>query len=262
MTNFGACNPWPVRWPCDVSCQSAAATGQAVQFATDIVWALSGRQFGTCEVTLRPCRDECYDTPWAGGVEPWPGTHGVGPALIAGLWYNIVCSVCTGTCSCTSVSEVTLPAPVLSIIEVRVDGTILPTGSYRLDDSRKLVRLDGDVWPRCNDLNLDHTQLDTWSVTAEYGQPVPEGGMWAVGEVACELLKAFTGEDCRLPRNITQLVRQGVTIQYPDMNQLFSRGLTGLYLADMWISSVNPNRLAARSRTYSVDRPPHRRVGT
>lgn len=261
-TEFGPCEPWPVMWPCDVSCESPTVTGRAVEFATEVIWGLSGRQFGLCEVTLRPCRRDCYEFPWPGGWNEWPGTSWLSPALIGGQWFNIVCGTCPGTCACSQLSEVLLPAPVNRIVEVKVDGDVLVTGAYRLDDSRVLVRTDGGAWPRCNELELDDDQAGTWSVTASYGREVPAGGEWAVGELACELLKAFKGEDCRLPRNVTQLARQGVTISYPDMNALFDRGRTGLYLADLFIATWNPNHLNARSKTYSIDRPRHRRAGS
>lgn len=259
----GACQSWPILWPCDISCESPAATGAAVAMATDVVWALSGRQFGLCNITLRPCRRECVDDSFFDRELLPSGDSGfVQPALIGGEWFNLVCGSCPGTCSCTPISEVLLPGVVNSIVDVKVDGVILPKSAYRVDNDRLLVRTDGEDWPHCNDLNLPDTEPGTWSVTAVYGRPVPVAGQWAVGELACELLKAFKGEDCRLPRNVTQLARQGVTISYPDMNDLFSRGRTGLYLADLFIMSVNPGGLRTRSRTYSVDRPQPRRTGT
>lgn len=236
MNIYGPCEVWPVLWPCNVSTESPITTGQAVEIATHVVWALSGRQYGLCTVELRPCRDD---------------------SLVCSS-----CETCVRTCACGPLSEVTLPGPVDSIVEVRVDGVALPTGSYRLDDDRKVVRVDGQAWPRCDHLELDDSKVGTWSITARFGQPVPELGKWAVGELACELVKAIKGEDCRLPRNVTQLVRQGVTIQYPDVGELFRQRRTGLYLTDAFITTVNPHGLTARSRVYSVDRPPHRRVGT
>ena len=73
-TEFGPCADWPVRFPCEIVCSSPEASGSAVRFATDVVWALSGRQFGTCEVTLRPCRNDCMDAPWPHAEWTWPGT--------------------------------------------------------------------------------------------------------------------------------------------------------------------------------------------
>lgn len=252
----GICDDWPVEYPCDTSSIPASGLEMATQLATEIVWALSGRQFGTCIVTLRPCRRECVD-PWPINWEPF-----VWPALIGGKWFNIICGQCGDTCSCTQLHEVDLPGYVHEVLEVKVDGTPLVTGAYRVDNNRFLVRTDGNPWPFCNDLNEDDTEVDTWSVTAKFGKPVPYGGAWAVGELACELTKAFGGEDCRIPRNITQLVRQGVTIQYPDITEAFKSGMTGLYLVDLFLATFNPAGLKNRSRTYNVDEVMARRTNT
>lgn len=260
--DFGPCSDWPVYWTCDVSGESPALTGYAVSMASRVVWALSGRRFGTCSVKLRPCRRECY------GQWPWGWSQWDGPALGTSVWsgyrywFPLECGGCTSGCACSEVSETVLPTPVNSIVEVKVDGTPLVTGAYRVDNHRLLVRTDGSSWPYCNDLNKDDTQPGTWSVTALYGEDVPEGGRLAVGELACEIIKAGKGQDCRLPPGVTQLVRQGVTIQYPDIGQLLRDGRTGLYLVDLFITSENPDGLKSRARVYSVDRPTVRRTHT
>jgi len=256
VATFGPCSVWDVRWPCDVSTESPTATGYAVQVATDAIWALSGRRFGTCSVTLRPCREDCGGCGASASWYEWPlASSWVTPALIGGLWFNVVCGVCPGTCSCSEVSEVLLPAPVSSITAVVIDGVTLATSAYELRDNRRLVRIDGNKWPRCNDLSLAAGQVNTWTVQAVYGEDVPEGGKWAVGELACELLRAFRGDECRLPKTVTQLVRQGVTITMPELTSIFENGTTGLYLADAFIQTWNPSHLRRRARTYSVDAP-------
>lgn len=252
LGTFGPCAAWDVYWPCDVLCESPAITGAAVEFATTVVWALSGRQFGYCTTTLRPCRKECYDGPWDSWTE-WSGGYPT-PVLLGGRWFNLTCGSCSGgSCSCTTLSEVLLPGVVNRVVEVKVDGSPLVTGAYQLYDNRTLVRTDGNLWPHCNDLNQPDTQVGTWSITSEYGQAVPSGGDWAVGELACEFIRAQNGEDCRLPRQVTQLVRQGVTISFPQITDLLKEGLTGLYLVDAFVSTWNPHRLRQRSRTYSVE---------
>ncbi|WP_162948120.1 hypothetical protein [Streptomyces europaeiscabiei] len=231
--------------------------------ATETLWGLTGQRFGLCEVTLRPCRRDCgsssffddFGPPWAGGSYPQP-------ALIGGQWFNLTCGSCHGGCSCSSVAEVLLPAPVLRIVEVKIDGTPLVTGAYRVDNNRLLVRTDGGDWPRCNDLSSADTEADTWSVTAVYGEDLPDGAALAMGQLACEIAKAADGGDCKLPAGLQQLVRQGVTISYPDVGELFRQGRTGLYLVDMFVTTWNPNRLRTRSRVYSVDRPAVRRTDT
>jgi hypothetical protein len=257
---YGICEPWEARWCCDISDTPAGEVDQARQAATEILDALSGRQFGACPVTLRPCRRDCAEVPW--GWSQWPGVSYPTAALVGGLWFNLTCGMCSGSCSCSALSEALLPAPVHTITSVRVDGSPLATGAYRVDDGRVLVRTDGGSWPRCNDLSLADTEVGTWSVTATYGQDVPVLGELAVGELACEILRACAGEDCRLPANVTQLVRQGVTIQMPDPTALLKDGLLGLPLSDRFILATNPHGLPARSRVYSVDRPASRRVST
>lgn len=263
-TPFGPCDPWPALWSCDVSCESPDVTGRAVQFATEVLWALSGRQFGLCTVTLRPCRSTCGDFgSWDLDRPFWStGLTYPTPALIGGAWFNLICGACGDTCSCSQLSQVDLPAPVYDIVEVKVDGTPLATGAYRLDDDRSLVRIDGGEWPRCNDLNLADTEVGTWSVTARFGLPVPQGATWAVGELACQFVSALGGADCRLPKQVTQLVRQGVTIQMDSITELLKDGVTGLYFVDLFIKTWNPGRLQRRSRTYRVDGPRARRVDT
>lgn len=263
VTEFGPCAPWPVRWVCDPDQTDLTVVNQAVQFATEVVWALSGRQFGLCTVTLRPCRRDCFDPLWVSSWSEWlPGSTWPSPALIGGRWFNLVCGGCVGDCSCSALSEVALPGPVASVVEVRLDGTPLVTGAYRLDEDRLLVRTDGGEWPRCNDLTKSDASVGTWSVTAQFGQSVPEGGAWAVGELACQLIKARNGDDCQLPRQVTQLIRQGVTLRFDNVLDLLREGLTGLYLVDLFVRSVNPRRLARRSQTYRVDRSPPRRTNT
>jgi len=261
-TPFGPCEPWPALWSCDVSCESSEVTGRAVAFATEVLHSLTGRQFGLCTVSLRPCRDDCMSD-WFGDRPFWSaGTTYPQPALIGGAWFNLICGLCGDSCSCSELSQVTLPAPVYDIIEVKVDGSPLVSGAYRLDNNRTLVRTDGGEWPRCNELGLPDTEVGTWVVTARFGQPVPEGGAWAVGELACQFISGINGGDCRLPKQVTQLVRQGVTIQMDSITELLKDGVTGLYFVDLFIKTWNPYRLQRRSRTYAVDGHRPRRVGT
>lgn len=260
--DFGPCEDWPVEWTCDLSSYSPALTGYAVTAATRVLWALSGRRFGTCSVTLRPCRRDCYDT-WPWGWTEWD-TTAIGSSVWSGYryWVPLGCGSCTAGCSCAEVSETVLPHPVNRITQVKVDGTPLVTGAYRVDNNRLLVRTDGGQWPYCNDLSKNDTEPGTWSVTALYGYDVPVSARLAMGELACEISKAGSGEDCRLPAGVVSLARQGVTIQFPDVGQLLKDGRTGLYLVDLFLASENPDGLKQRGKFYSIDSPQPRRAGT
>ena len=257
----GPCADWPVQWTCEVSTLNPAVTGIAVSMATETLYGLSGMRFGLCEVTLRPCRSDCGDgrfyddfgPPWASST--WPQ-----PALVGGLWFNLTCGSCSSGCSCGQVSELRLPAPVYEVTEVVIDGVVLVSSAYRLDNNRILVRTDGGRWPHCNDLSVDSGE-GAWSVTATYGEPLPAGAALAMGELACQFAKAADGQDCRLPAGVQQLVRQGVTISYPDVGELFKQGRTGLYLVDAFIATWNPYGLRQRSRVHRVDQPTVRKPG-
>lgn len=262
----GPCSDWPVNWAgYNVSAVSPALTGYAASAATQILWALSGRQFGTCPVTLRPCRAECYSDAWpsAGYAYPWSV---YGPMASAGwdasYWFPLGCGSCTNTCSCSVISECYLPAPVHDVVSVKVDGAPLVTGAYRLDNNRLLLRTDGQLWPRCNNLNLDDSQTGTWSVTANYGKDVPDLGALAMGELAYEILKAIGGKECGLPSRVTSIVRQGVSVTFPPIAELLAEGRLGLFMSDLFLSTYNPNKLDQRARVYSIDRPPVRRAGS
>lgn len=249
MAEIVMCEDWPVYWTCDVSARSPEVTGYAVSAATRILFALSGRRFGQCTVKLRPCADDCGD--WA-EIPLWGWT--VGYTMPPWDFYRLpYCEGgCRNGCSCTHISAVRLPDLTSRVVEVRLDGTPMVTGAYRLV-GRDLVRTDGAAWPRCNDLSRGDDEAGTWSVTAVVGEEVPDSGRLAMGELACEITKAASGVDCRLPPGVTQLVRQGVTIQYPDVGQLLKDGRTGLYLVDLFLASENPTGLRSRGRVYDVD---------
>ncbi len=269
-SDFSPVTSWPVLWPCDVSTESPTVTGTAVAFATEVLWSLTGQRFGFTTVKLRPCRDYALDTPYPDAWLPWPGAQPppLGATVssgggYAGFWFGVGCGTCSDSCTCGgSLAEVRLPAPVHAITEVRVDGSPLVTGAYRVDNGRILVRVDGSTWPMRNDLTLADTQVGTWSVTAQYGESIPGGAAIAVGELACEFIRGAQGQDCRLPRAVTSLARQGVTISMPDMASMFDKGITGLFFTDMFIKTWNPKQLRSRARVYPVDRRPRGRIGT
>lgn len=266
--SFGPCQPWELSCADFPEGTTAELQAVATMAATEALWSRTKQQFGLCSVTLRPCRKDCFPAwPWiptngwydlSGSAWPFPQ-----PALVGGAWINIACGSCFSGCSCSHVSEVRLPYPVASITEVRVDGAILPASAYRVDNFNLLVRLDGEDWPRCNDLNLDDTEPGTWSVTANYGQAVPELGKLAAGQLAVEIAKRCVGAGgCVLPSGtVQQVTRQGVTKVFFDSDQAFAKGMLGLYWADMFIKTYNPSG-TGMATIFDIDGPKPRRVGT
>lgn len=242
MTSVQPCEPWDSDCQCcRIDGASPAVTGAAVMAATEVLWAASGRRFGECLVEgLLPCRDECGD--YGGSGTGWPF-----PALVDGSWFNLGCGGCLGPCSCNTVEKFTLPGPVSSVVEIVIDGQVVPTGSYHLENWHTVVADGGLTWPWCND--------GSWTVSVVYGHEVPQLGLMAHAELACEMVKACVpGQDCRLPARVQTITRQGITQQFIDPQEFLTEGRVGLYLSDLFIRTFNPSGLHSRPRVYSPDR--------
>lgn len=254
----------PCEWPIDFTCcpdwddAPAAQREFVTRVATELVWRLSGRRFGLCPITVRPCRRSCAQ-PEMSGWPPAPG--GFWPVLSGGVWTNMTCGTCRDDCSCTDLCEVELPGPVHQVQSVQVGaGPALPASSYLVLDHRMLVRTDGECFPDCQDFTAAPGQAGSWAVTYLQGIPVPPGGRYAAGMYACQLLAACTGGDCQLPERVQTLARQGVSMSFLDPMDFLDKGRTGVAATDTWIASVNPYGLREPSRVYSPDITPPRTV--
>lgn len=255
----------PCLWPINTNCCPDWGTldpqlqEDATAWATNILWALTGRQFGQCTITVRPCGSTCN---FAGGYMTWPVTLDGGNAAAAGGWFPFVdqsgvwrnCG-CVGGCSCKPRCEVWLPGPVASVSEVVVDGVTIDPAAYRVDNDHLLVRQDGECWPECQDFNLSGIAPDdenTFLVTYQRGIPVPVAGQIAAGLLACDFAKSCT-TGCKLPGNLSSLTRQGVEVSLADPTDELNDGLTGVPQVDQWIRAVNPSKIQQRPRVYSGD---------
>lgn len=232
-------------WPVDRSCLPIADTEvdraqqkAAEDLAVQVLWALSGRQFGVCPVIVRPCPQPCsgFDgLSWGGGwfFPVWDGSN----------WRNVACG-CGPKCSWQSPSVIHLASrvalPVQAVIEIVIEGEILDPSEYRLEGDL-LYRVNGQ-WP-AQDLTRPLDEPGTWSVTYTRGNPPPPGSAKLVGLLANEFLAACNGGKCRLPRRVQNVTRQGVTYQMVNPVDIYKEGRTGLDEVDLWLSAVNPHRL-------------------
>lgn len=207
--------------------------------ASNIVYNLSGRQFpGVCEVDpIRPCAAHVTQRRIDSKPPGWHPTWGV-------------CG-CGGPCSCAGNREIALGYyPIDEILEVKIDGEVLDPSEYRLDNWRTLIRLrdpDGrnPGWPTWQELDLDDDQPGTWSVLLSWGREPPPEGVRAAAVLACELAMSCSPDlagECRLPKNVTSVTREGVTIVMSPSDFLDKDGKTGLWEVDLFIRSVNPQR--------------------
>lgn len=245
---------------------------EAALAASGLLWRLSGRQYpGVCTATVRPCAKPAAMRPsgeWPAGMafgsSSWPGWAMGLPAGWIGGWGSCDCNR-GEQCGCSTVSQVELVGPVVDVTSVKVDGQTLAKGTdYRVDNARWLVRLGGAHWPCCQRLDLAATEQDTFEVTYEYGLAPPPEGVVAAAELTCELLHAMLDDkDCKLPRKVVSVVKQGVSMAIIDLNQFLQNGRTGLYWCDLFIAAHNPHGNQEPAAVYSPDLPKApRRIGT
>lgn len=220
------CDTWPVpdTGECASGCVIPATTDPGVLAsvsaqAGQILRTLSGGRAGTCEETIRPI-GECCD--------------GRG------------CRCC-GTGDRIRVQSST--GPITSVTQVKVDGQVVPTSDYRFYPSTQLLyRTPDQRWPRTDHKWADCDDTGTMCVDVVVGY---EPDAWALSvhaELTCELLKSCAGEKCRLPRNATQVVGQGITVTLtPAELKQFIPSVAG------WVAAVNPNAGQNVARLYSPD---------
>lgn len=264
-------------WPVDTSCvddwdaweippsegsegvprYTAEQKARAVALATQTLRMLTLWRVGGCPVTVRPatqgCRDKTYRVfPVSGsGAVPWQ------PVSMGGQWINIGCGH-SSACSCLGAREVLLPSNAGEVLSVTIDGLTLDPTAYRLDAGARLVRLDGDTWPLCQDLTKPDTEEGTWAVTYRPGAPVDGLGAYVAGVLAGEYVRACAGGSCDLPTGVTQVVRNGVTLTigagaFPD-------GKTGIRTVDAYLERWNPNGHTIPPAVWSPDVARARRV--
>lgn len=233
-------------WPIDRTCLPAADPEDAAavirqthaeQLAVDVLWALSGRQFGACPEKVRPCPQPCLRD----GIGSWLGGPGWYPMWDGANWRNVTCGCSGGGCDFAKPSIVHLAGPVNAVTEVIIGGVVQDPSTYSLEGDL-LYRADGITWPS-QDLGLPLHSPGTWSVTYLKGHPVPAGVALLTALLAKEFLAACSNGKCRLPRNVEQVTRQGISYRMVNTTDIYRSGFTGLSECDLWIASVNPNQL-------------------
>lgn len=264
----------PCTWPADYSsCGGSCSALDGLseeerakfeQMAAELLWSWTNRVFGVCEVAARPCREKCIgpgmtSTFWGDGPFPMRGSMqgGTGwvPVLISGGWYNMGCG-CLQACQCDVVgpSSLQLPGPIDQIGQVRINGDILDPAAYTVMYNRYLVRVDGDVWPACQDLMKPATEDNTFEVQYTQGIPVPVGGQLATGKLACELAKAYCNDGtCELPQRIQTVTREGVSVTMMDSFEDLKAGGTGIWAIDAWTAAVNTPRSYGAVRSVDIN---------
>lgn len=264
VPDFTGCTAGPCCPDIDEQTPAAiAAKTLATTLASQILWMLTGRRFGCCEITVRPCKPLTCDPLTLADIiywdnRPWPGDGTMGvlgffPTLVGGEVFNISCGCPVGCCKCRSSCEVLLPGPVCDITSVVVGAVTLTAADYTVYNHNRLVFLN-DTCPDCQNYDKTLGADGTWSVTYTLGEPVTPELNWAAGQFACELAKAMLSDkSCALPARVQNVARQGIDVAFFDPTEFANAGLTGLPLVDLVIRAVNPYRVAEASYVWSPD---------
>lgn len=252
---------WSAAYPKEEDYDKAREANDALfEMAEMYAWttlaALTNYRLGTCPITVRPCALRAFGESSlrtavaSGGYTAALGRINIGmfnPYITGGQWVN-ACG-CRRSCECTTAAEVHLPGPVARIVNVTVDGVILPSSAYKVISGTRLLRLDGEKWPLCQDLGEND---DDFSVTYYRGSAPNAMVRFAAGVLANEFLLGFEHSDeCRLPDNLTSLNRSGESYNFQPSD--FPGGKTGILEVDRVIDIYNPHNLRAPVIVASAD---------
>lgn len=227
-------------WPVDPACFSdewesadEAIKQRSLALASSTLHRLTGYRVTACPVTVRPYSSiRCFIP---NQFDQFPQAMAPGINLY-GQWVNNCGPLCAdpGT-------SIRLPRPVGRIVEVKVDGVVIPPTDYRVLDGNRLAYLGtGDGWPLGQNVELPDTEEDTFSVTYINGYEPDALGAYAAGLLANEFAKACTGaKKCRLPAGVTSIVRQGVSMEIT--TGAFPNGMTSIREVDTFIALWNPS---------------------
>ena len=264
----GPCSPWDPIWCCDLTSESPITTGQALLADRGVVPPvrpdLRGRAsspFGpadTSATTTRGGAALAAGGNWSyGGFGFWPM-----PALIGGNWFNLTCGGCSGTCSCTELSEALLPSPVSSIVSVKLDGVTLPASGVPRGRLPQTGALGGEHWPECQDLDAGGHRATTPGLSRWWSaRPYRRSARSPSGSSPARSA-APASTSAPSPARASSITRQGVTIDLVTITELLRNGLTGLRWVDQFVSVYNPRRLMAPPLVFDVDGERYRRTNT
>lgn len=149
-------------------------------------------------------------------------------------------------------NEIVLPGPIAEPVLITIDGDEVDISEFQVEDYAYLVRLDGTGFGR------------EWEITYLKGEPVPSGGGLVAGILACEYAKSLCGDEtCQLPKRVSSITRQGITMAMLDNFTNLKEGFTGIWIIDDWVMTHQTNLRLGPWRmggVFSPDLPVQRQV--
>lgn len=277
----GPCSPWcsgdqitELAWVREAAekliKKEALAEGQlervcaeAALAASEVLYELSGRVYtGNCgPVTVRPVsRPSDIDQRSLGAtLSPvgWLASSGFSSA------YGSFVPGVLARYGRTDPPEIQLPWPVTQIVQVKIDGIMIPAEEYELRDAKTLVRVRPTAsfqptarfgWPTSQRMDLPDTQPGTFSVTFMFGQQPPASGLAAARKLAEYFALPQLGDSSKYPQRVTSIQRQGVSAMVVDVVDVLRKGAgVGIYEVDVFLKAVNPHGLDRQATVWSPD---------
>jgi hypothetical protein len=242
--------------------QVEALCAEAATAASDILYERTGKIFpGQCgPVTVRPVsRPTDIDTrAWGATLSTvgWVASQGFASAYGS---FNPNVLAHYGTLEPPTIE---LPYAITEIVQVKIDGQIIPSAEYELRDFKSLVRIRPTAstvptarfgWPTSQIMDLPDTERGTFSVTYMFGNPPPAAGKLAARRLGEYLLFPQLGDTTRLPTRVRQVSRQGISAMVTDVLDLLEKGMLGIYECDAFVKTYNPHGLQRQSAVWSPD---------
>lgn len=213
---------------------------QVIAQAVEWLWVRSARRYGTRSAVYRPQSRGRGRPGW-----PYVGLQPYGSSPLALMEVAV-----DDDWSIESDQVLKLPPPVATIEAVEINGVAVDPTLYRREGDY-LVRQDGGMWPRTQNMIAALGLLDTWCVRYTRGYPPSAYGQWATGKLICYFAtQASQGKPCELPLNTTSVSRAGVSIQRDPKKGAPTSPVPEV---DRWLTLVNPEGLQSEPKVWSPD---------
>lgn len=272
----GPCSPWtdgpsvaqlpPVAIAAATQVQKATLTqvqidaicAQAATAASEVLYELSGRMFtGACgPVTIRPVsrptdQDTRASTP-TGWFSVWGTASGYG-AEPAGVLAHYGSS---------EPPTIHMPYPVTEIVQVLIDGVVIPADEYELRGFQDLIRIRPTAsatptqrwgWPTSQIMDLPDTEVGTFSIEFMFGTPPPALGSLAALKLAEYFALPQLGNTTHYPARVVNITRQGVSAQVASVIDVLEKKSLGIWEVDAFVLACNPNKNQRQAVVWSPD---------
>lgn len=205
--------------PCPDGYVSPWSEESWLEFASSVLYNITGRRFSICERTITPTVD-------------------CGCSVLS---FVDTCSTCS---RCGAYPRIDLGGEVAGITKVTIDGVDIDQSLYRVDDHRWLVRVanpDGTNpgWDRNHRYDVN-TGPDTFTITYSTGTATPPGAAQACVALACALRQMDASQGNVGPRagtTVTSVNTRGISSQVEGLLKGLRTGKSGIGIVDVFLAT-------------------------